>query len=126
MRAAAIAAFVAASALTAVPAQADDGDDDTALHLVTLRGPGTAGHRGPAAPDDVAQRMLAQQAAVLDDIGAVAPVYQWTTALNGFAVELTEEQHDALVGDERVALVEENAVRPPRGRRAHPGTDRRS
>lgn len=112
MRAAAIAAFVAASALTIVPAQADDGDDDTALHLVTLRGPGTAGHRGPAAPDDVAERMLAQQTAVLDDIGAVAPVYQWTTALNGFAVELTEEQHDALVGDDRVALVEENAIRP--------------
>ena len=52
------------------------------------------------------------QAAVLDDIGAPAPVYQWTTALNGLAVELTEEQHDALVGDARVALVEENAVRP--------------
>ena len=112
MRAAAIAAFVAASALTAVPAAANDGDDDPVLHLVTLSGPGTTGHRGSAASDVVAQRMLTQQAAVLEDIGAVAPVYQWTTALNGFAVELTEEQHDALVGDDRVALVEENAIRP--------------
>ncbi len=112
MRAAVIAALVAVSALTAVPANADDSDDATALHLVTLRGPGTAGHRGPATPALVAQRMLALQAQVLDDIDAGQPLYQWTTALNGFAVELTEDQHDALVGDDRVALVEENAVRP--------------
>ncbi len=112
MRAAAIAAFVAASALTAVPAHAEDRDDTVALHLVTLRGPGTAGHGGHAAPVDVAQRMLALQAEVLDDIGAGEPVYEWTTALNGFAVELTEDQHEALVGDARVALVEENSVRP--------------
>ena len=109
---AALAALLGATALTALPSHADDrADGATALHLVTLRGPGTAGHRGPAAPDVVAQRMLAQQSVVLDDIAAGAPVYQWTTALNGFAVELTEQQHDALVGDDRVALVEENAVR---------------
>jgi len=114
MRAAAIAAIVAAATLVAVPtAHADDSDDDgTSLHLVTLRGPGTAGHRGPAAPSVVARRMLALQARVLDDVGAGDPVYQWTTALNGFAVELTEGQHDALAGDDRVALVEDNAVRP--------------
>ncbi|WP_182481484.1 S8 family serine peptidase [Nocardioides immobilis] len=111
MRAAAIAAIVAASTLVAVPSHAED-DDSTSLHLVTLRGPGTAGRQGAAAPDVVAQRMLALQADLLDDIGAGDPVYQWTTALNGFAVELTEAQHEALVGDDRVALVEENAVRP--------------
>jgi len=112
MRAAAIAVIVAASTLVAAPAQADDSEASTSLHLVTLRGPGTTGHRGAAAPDVVAGRMLALQHDVLDDIGADDPVYQWTTALNGFAVELTEDQHDALVGDSRVALVEENAVRP--------------
>jgi minor extracellular serine protease Vpr len=112
MRAAAIAAFVVASTIVAAPTYSNDGDDATVLHLVTLRGPGTAGHRGPATADVVAARMLAQQAAVLADMDAPPPVYQWTTALNGFAVELTEEQHQALVGDDRVALVEENAVRP--------------
>jgi minor extracellular serine protease Vpr len=110
---AAIAAAVAATALSAAaPSQADDGDDDDInLHLVTLRGPGTAGHRGPASAEVVAQRMLNLQAAVLDSVGAEDPVYQWTTALNGFAVELTEDQHDVLVADDRVALVEENAIR---------------
>jgi minor extracellular serine protease Vpr len=75
MRAVAIAALLSATALTALPAHADDrGDEATDLHLVTLRGPGTAGHRGPAAPDVVAQRMLAHQSVVLDDIAAGAPV----------------------------------------------------
>ncbi len=110
--AALLAVAVVASGLAgAGPARSDDGDDSTTLHLVTLRGPGTAGHRGPAAADVVAQRMLGRQAAILADIDAAAPVYQWTTALNGFAVELTEEQHHALVGDDRVVLVEENAIR---------------
>ena len=115
MRAAAIATAVAVAVATlaGAPVHADDGDDDAAsLHLVTLRGPGTAGHRGSAAPTEVAARMLARQARVLDDIDAAEPIYQWTTALDGFAVELTEDQHDALAGDPRVALVEENAVRP--------------
>lgn len=118
MRAAAIATAVtvAVATLTATPAalgEADDGGEgDTTLHLVTLRGPGTAGHRGAAPAEEVAERMLALQERVLDDVDAADPVYQWTTALNGFAVELTEEQHDVLVGDDRVALVEENAVRP--------------
>jgi hypothetical protein len=106
-----VAVTLGATALAATPAHSDD-EEAVSLHLVTLRGPGTAGHRGPAAPDVVAERMLAQQSAVLDDIEAPAPIYQWTTALNGFAVELTEEQHAALVGDDRVVLVEENAVRP--------------
>ncbi len=116
MRAAAIATATAVAVATLVVAPApgvssEDGDSGT-LHLVTLRGPGTAGHRGPAARGDVAARMLVLQARVLDDVGADEPIYQWTTALNGFAVELTEEQHDALAGDARVALVEENAIRP--------------
>lgn len=111
-----IAAAVAATALTgAPPARGDDGGGDdggeTTLHLVTLRGPGTAGHRGAAPAGQVAERMLAQQAAVLESVDADAPVYQWTAALNGFAVELTEGQHAVLVADDRVALVEENAIR---------------
>uniref|UniRef100_UPI0015FFA401 S8 family serine peptidase n=1 Tax=Nocardioides pelophilus TaxID=2172019 RepID=UPI0015FFA401 len=109
-----VVATVAATALTAAaPARADDGEGEgeTTLHLVTLRGPGTAGHRGEAPDTEVARRMLALQAAVLDSVDADAPVYQWTTALNGFAVELTEDQHAVLVADDRVALVEENAIR---------------
>ena len=119
-RALPVAALTATLAVTglgaAAPAHSHDDDDSddraTALHLVTLRGPGTAGHRGPAGPAVAAARMLALQSAVLEDVDAATPAYRWTTALNGFAVELTEEQHDALVADERVALVEENAVRP--------------
>ncbi|WP_322937047.1 S8 family serine peptidase [Nocardioides bizhenqiangii] len=129
---AALAAILGATGLAGVgAAHSDDDDDATSLHLVTLRGPGTTGHRGPASPEVVAQRMLAQQSAVLDAVHATDPVYQWTTALNGFAVELSEEQHDALVGDDRVALVEENAVRPladvadsPAGAAALPPRDR--
>lgn len=109
----AVASTLVATGLVAgAPSHGDDGDDATTLHLITLRGPGTAGHRGPAASDVVVRRMLAMQADVADDIGAGTPVYSWTTALNGFAVELTEEQHAALAGDDRVALVEENTVRP--------------
>jgi len=111
---AAIAAVVATTVLSATaPSRADDGDgdNDATLHLVTLRGAGTAGHRGQLPAAVVAQRMLGLQAAVLDSVGADDPVYRWTTALNGFAVELTEDQHDVLVADDRVALVEENSIR---------------
>ncbi|WP_188111217.1 S8 family serine peptidase [Nocardioides antri] len=111
----ALAAAIVVTTLAAAPVHGDDGNDATTLHLVTLRGPGTAGHRGQAPEPVVAARMLDVQAAVLDDIGAGDPVYQWTAALNGFAVELTEEQHDALAADDRVALVEENALRPLAG-----------
>lgn len=101
--------------LTAVPSQAASDDeegaaDGVALYLVTLRGPGTAGHRGNTPDGVVAARMLALHDAVLASVGAGDPVYRWTTALNGVAVELTEEQATALVADDRVALVEENVV----------------
>lgn len=111
--AAVVAAVVATGLTAAAPTRADagDGDGESTLHLVTLRGPGTAGHRGEAPAAEVARRMLALQATVLDSVDAGAPVYQWTTALNGFAVELTEDQHAVLVADDRVALVEDNAVR---------------
>lgn len=78
------------------------------LSLVTLTGPGTAatGDRGSAAD------LLARQDAVLSRIGGPDPVYRWTTALNGFAVELTPGQRAALEGDPQVSLVEDNEVRP--------------
>ena len=52
---------------------------------------------------------------MLDEIGVEAPLYQWTSALNGFAAELTPGQAETLRGDERVVLVEKNAVRPLAG-----------
>jgi hypothetical protein len=88
------------------------------LYLVTLEGPGTAGLRG-VLPDLLDQvRLVDQQDAVLDAVGSGAPVRRWTTALNGFAVHLTRAEAAALRADPRVALVEENDVRPLAGHTA--------
>ncbi|HYG94858.1 MAG TPA: S8 family serine peptidase, partial [Nocardioides sp.] len=106
---AAVACAVVASALVPVASQAED-RDPTALYLVTLAGPGTAG----AHADDAA-RMTTEQEALLDLVGAADPVYRWTTALNGFAVELDADQAATLSSHPDVAAVEENAVRPLAG-----------
>jgi minor extracellular serine protease Vpr len=105
----ALACALAASTLAAPAGAAEPGSD---LYLVTLASPGTAGaHSG--VPDLIADaRLRAEQQAVLDRVGASAPVYSWTTALNGVAVDLTHAQAAELSGDPRVALVEKNAVRP--------------
>ena len=84
--------------------------DDARLHLVTLTGPGSAASErvfptGPA-------RELARQQRLLDRVGAPEPVYRWTTALSGVAVDLTDAQVRALRADPEVALVEPNTVRP--------------
>lgn len=103
-----LAPALALTGLAAAPATAESDTltAPTALHLVTLDTPGTSGSSRPA-PD-----LVAQQDAVLAGIDAPTPVYRWTTALNGFAAELTEEQVDLLRADERVALVEQDAVHP--------------
>ncbi|MCD4525628.1 S8 family serine peptidase [Nocardioides sp. cx-173] len=81
----------------------------TALYLVTLVGPGTAGD--PDADRLTPATMRARQDRLLRQVGAAEPVYRWTTALNGVAVALTAAQAGALAGDPGVALIERNAVR---------------
>ena len=94
---------------------ADAAAGDTSLYLVTLEGAGQAGYHGPL-PSWVHRSVLLEtQDEVLDEIGVEAPLYQWTSALNGFAAELTPGQAETLRGDERVVLVEKNAVRPLAG-----------
>ncbi len=107
----ALAGSVAGPAGAAEPASSD-------LYLVTLAGPGTAGVSTAMPAFLAAGPLRAAQQAVLDEVGAPPPVYSWTTALNGVAVELTRAQADQLAADPRVALVEKNAVRPLAGRSA--------
>jgi hypothetical protein len=89
--------------------------DDTApvaapaLTLVTLTGAGTSAGRAEAAD------LLARQDAVLAAVGAGDPVYRWTTALNGFAVPLTEAQLATLDDQPGVASVEADTIRPLAG-----------
>jgi minor extracellular serine protease Vpr len=89
---------------------APDGAQRRTLTLVTLTGPGTAAGRADAAT------LLARQDAVLGAVGAGAPVYRWTTALNGFAVDLTRAQLDVLDDLRGIAVIERDAVRPLAGR----------
>ncbi len=97
---------------TLAPAQAAPTDR---VYLVTLGGSGTAGYDGAATGADQRAALLALQDDVLDDSGVGTPLYRWTTALNGFAVTLSPEEAQQLRDDPRVALVEENAVRPLAG-----------
>jgi minor extracellular serine protease Vpr len=93
---------------TAPPAPADDAR--TELHLVTLDGPGTSGYRGHLTARDYRSTLVDDQDELLAEVDA-EPVYRWTTALNGFAAELTDAQASLLRSDPRVRLVEENDIR---------------
>ena len=107
--------LLAAAAMLAVPTSAS-ADENTSLYLVTLDGPGLSGLESELEsglpPVLAGLRMGAQQARVLASVGASDPVYTWRTALNGFAVELTDAQARELSGNSEVALVERNEVRP--------------
>ncbi|CAB4704096.1 MAG: S8 family serine peptidase [Actinobacteria bacterium] len=103
---------LALGGLGVTPVQAAAPAAGTHLYLVTLDGPGTAGIRTPLLPLAVQELQLrAVQDRVLASIGAGSPVYRWTSALNGVAVELTRAQADALEADPAVDLVERNSLR---------------
>ena len=94
------------AAESAAPAE---GSDD--LYLVTLDGPGLAGVDDPLPTAWTALAQRVERERVLNLVGAPDPVYTWTTALNGFAVRLTDDEADDLRADPAVALVEPDAVR---------------
>src|SRR5262245_21641743 len=103
-------------ALLATPTSASTAASPTEdpVYLVTLEGPGTAGDRGPVPAWIKRSTMLQAQAEVLESVDA-QPVYQWTTALDGFAARLNTAQAEVLRQDPRVVQVERNAVRPLAG-----------
>lgn len=114
-----VAGAVAALGALAVPASAagvvrtaPETDGPTRLHLVTLDGPGMAGLPAAESADALRRlRMWFAQDALLSSVDAPAPVYRWTSALNGVAVRLTDDQAEALAADPAVARVEPNQVR---------------
>ena len=108
-----VAALVALTGSLVVAPATAAGDED--LYLVTLRGPGTAGTAG-FVPDALqAARMRSVQDLTLRGVDAPTPIYRWTTALNGYAVSLTDDQARELGADPAVAVVERNEVRPLAG-----------
>ena len=104
-----VAAVALGGSLVATPSHASD-EDVPSLQLVTLTGAGTSGS------SDDAATLLARQDAVLAAIDAPETTYRWTTALNGFAVELTEDQVSALETNSEVETIEANSVLPMAGR----------
>ena len=104
------ATWVGVAPVQADEVQADETGPQRSLHLVTLTGPGTAAAGPGVGNREERSALLERQTDVLDDLVAADPVYRWTTALNGFAVELTEAEVVALTADHRVAVVEPNSV----------------
>jgi hypothetical protein len=114
-----LASTLLACALTATltglagPSGAATDEPDTdgdSLFLVTLTGTGASARDGGTARA-FRESALAEQDATLAAVGAGAPVYRWTTALNGYAVRLTAAQARDLAGDPAVATVEPDSVR---------------
>ena len=102
-----------AVALTVAPAPAAHASHtgDPRLYLVTFDGPGTAGYDGPLSAAGYRIVLSGRQDTALAAVGATAPVYRWTTALSGLAVDLTPGQAASLRRQPEVAAVQENEVR---------------
>jgi hypothetical protein len=103
--------FGQAGAVADEPDTEAAGDTGSALFLVTLTGPGSSADRGDVTAGAFRASALAEQDATLATVGAAAPVYRWTTALNGYAVRLTAAQARDLARDPGVASVEPDSVR---------------
>ncbi|WP_164775149.1 S8 family serine peptidase [Nocardioides pantholopis] len=86
-------------------------DAPAELHLVTF-GPGAGAEGDQTALVTARRRLLsvARQQRALDAVGAPDPVYRWHTALDGAAVQLTDEQARDLRTDPDVDLVEPDRV----------------
>lgn len=106
----AVAVAVAVTGTVAAAPGTAAADEVPSLQLVTLTGAGTSGS------SDDAATLLARQDAVLASIDAPATTYRWTTALNGFAAELSADQVSALEDSPEVETVEANSVRAMAGR----------
>src|SRR5688572_18340801 len=91
-----VAVVTLAGTMVSAPVQAADDHDVPSLHLVTLTGPGTSATSGGAGTESEVAALLARQDAVLASVDAPETTYRWTTALNGFAVDLTADQVAAL------------------------------
>src|SRR4051794_154961 len=89
--AALVAALVAGGLVAPGPTSAAAAAGPDPLFLVTLEGTGTAG-RSQVVGEAGADRMHRRRDAVLATVGADAPVYRWTTALDGVAVHLPRQQ----------------------------------
>ncbi len=106
-----VAALLGGLLAAPLPAGAAPAAEGDALYLVTLDGAGVAGYRG-VVPDAVRRLQLRHdQDVALATVDAAAPIYRWTTALNGFAVRLTRGEAAALASAPHVASVEKDAVR---------------
>lgn len=109
-----LSGLAVAAALLAVPAltgpSSAEAPDKMSLHLVTMVGPGTAGYRGDFSIEDYKTGLLQRQDAVLADIDAT-PRARWTTALSGFAVDLTPDEVSRLRDTAGVRLVERDNLR---------------
>ncbi|HWJ83764.1 MAG TPA: S8 family serine peptidase [Nocardioides sp.] len=114
-----LVALACAALVPLAPAGAADDSDEprtgTALYVVVLDVPGTSAARRAQPSTDAATAMLLAQDDLLGSVGAGEPVYRWTTALDGFAVELDRDQAEDLADDPSVALVERNRVVPLAG-----------
>jgi minor extracellular serine protease Vpr len=84
---------------------------DPRLYLVTFDGPGTAGYDGPLSDAGFRTVLAGRQDTALAAVGAPTPVYRWTTALSGLAVDLTPGQAASLRRRPEVAAVQEDEVR---------------
>ena len=109
----AVASLALPVAVAAPPASAAGASH---LYLVTLEGPGLAAAPPGPATEIARWRIRAQQDAVLARVGSAQPVYRYSTALNGLALQLTAAEARDLVTAPGVALVEEAQVRRLAGR----------
>jgi hypothetical protein len=108
--AAALATAIGTPAGVAVPVGEPVTIGPESLYVVVLDGPGTSGYDGPLTDAEYRTRITQQQDAMLEQLGRLAE-YRWTTALNGFAAELSADRAARLARTPGVAAVEVSAVR---------------